>query len=85
MSRCNVALNELTALEKDKNNAIDYLKKERSLMLLKNMEYFIDLGDGVDKMNKCLKQIDDRKQVCRTLKDQKKSTMEQNAALVSEI
>jgi hypothetical protein len=34
-------------LEADKNNAIDYLKKERNMMLLRNMDLFCELGDGV--------------------------------------
>lgn len=47
LTRVNACQLELQYLEQDKNNAIDYLKKERNLMLLKNMELFVDLGEGV--------------------------------------
>jgi hypothetical protein len=51
LSRVNACQHELSALESDKNNAIEYLKKERNLMLLKNMDLFCELGDGVAKLN----------------------------------
>jgi structural maintenance of chromosome 4 len=51
LSRVNACQQELLSLEADKNNAIDYLKKERNLMILRNMEYFIELGEGVGKLN----------------------------------
>ena len=47
LSRVNACQHELQALEADKNNAIDYLKKERNMMLLRNMDLFCELGDGV--------------------------------------
>jgi hypothetical protein len=47
----NACKHELEALESDKNQAIDYLKKERSHMLFTNMLNFIELGDGVQKLN----------------------------------
>jgi structural maintenance of chromosome 4 len=43
---------ELRALEEDKEKAIEYLKKERNLMILLNMIYFVELGDGVAQVNK---------------------------------
>lgn len=47
LSRVNACQHELQSLEADKNQAIDYLKKERNLMLLRNMDFFCELGDGV--------------------------------------
>ena len=78
MSRVNACQHELQALEADKNNAIDYLKKERNLMLLRNMEYFIELGDGVGKLNNSIQQIEERKTQARTVKEEKKKMMEEN-------
>ena len=43
-SRVTVCQSELNALENDKNNAIEYLKKERNLLLLRNMDLFCELG-----------------------------------------
>ena len=43
-SRVTVCQSDLNALENDKNNAIEYLKKERNLLLLRNMDLFCELG-----------------------------------------
>ena len=47
-------------------------------MLLRNMEYFIELGDGVGKLNNSIQQIEERKTHARTVKDDKKKMMEEN-------
>lgn len=46
-NRVRAARIELDNLEEDKNKAEEYLKKERTYMLLQNMNYFVELGDGV--------------------------------------
>lgn len=51
LSRVNAISLELQGLEADKNAAIDFLKKERNFMLLKNMLFFVDLGEGVKQLN----------------------------------
>lgn len=65
LSRVNACKLELEALEQDKNYAIEYIKKERNLMLLRNMDYFVDLGEGVKKLNQSLTLIDQRKNETR--------------------
>jgi structural maintenance of chromosome 4 len=61
LSRVHVCENELNSLENDKNQAIDYLKRERNLMLLKNMDLFCELGDGVTKLNNSITAIEEKK------------------------
>jgi structural maintenance of chromosome 4 len=78
LSRVNACKHELDALEGDKNNAIEYLKKERNLMLLRNMEHFCELGEGVAKLNASINAIEERKTAARKIKDDKKKMMEEN-------
>ena len=85
LTRVSACQLELSALEQDKNNAIEYLRKERNLMLLKNMDLFVELGDGVDKLNKSIKAIEERKAQAREKKEEKKKMMEENQGLVQEI
>ncbi|CDW77228.1 structural maintenance of chromosomes protein [Stylonychia lemnae] len=85
LTRVNACQLELQALEQDKNNAIDYLKKERNLMLLKNMQQFVELGEGVAQLNEKLQNIVQYKQQARDVRDQKKKMMEENQGLVQEI
>jgi len=61
LSRVNACKGELDALEKGKNDATEYLKKERNLMLLRNMDLFCELGDGVTKLNNSITLIDEKK------------------------
>jgi hypothetical protein len=82
LSRTNACKNELEALESDKNAAIEYLKKERNLMLLKNMENFCELGEGVQRLNNSINIIEEKKQAARKIKDDKKRMMEENQGLV---
>jgi structural maintenance of chromosome 4 len=46
-NRVKACQQELRSLEADKNNAVDYLKKERTQMQLNNMLLFIELSEGV--------------------------------------
>lgn len=85
VARVNACQIELQALEADKNAAIDYLKKERNLMKLKNIESFVELGEGVNKLNNSIKNIEDKKAQARNVKEQKKKMMEENQGLVQEI
>lgn len=78
LSRVNACQRELESLESDKNNAIDYLKKERNLMLLKNMSHFIELGDAVGKMNDSIAKIEEKRNNARKIKEEKKKMMEEN-------
>jgi hypothetical protein len=61
LSRVNASRHELQGLESEKNTAIEYLKKERNLMLLKNMDLFCELGDGVAKLNNSITSIEAKK------------------------
>jgi len=65
LSRVNACKGGLDALEKGKNDATEYLKKERNLMLLRNMDLFCELGDGVTKLNNSITLIDEKKQKAR--------------------
>lgn len=82
VARVNACQIELQALESDKNAAIDYLKKERNLMKLKNIDCFVELGEGVNKLNNSIKNIEDKKAQARNVKEQKKKMMEENQGLV---
>ena len=46
-NRVKAAQAELDGLEDDKDTAVAYVRKERDCMLLTNMLYFIELGEGV--------------------------------------
>lgn len=85
LSRVNACQKELEALENDKNNAVEYLKKERNLMLLKNMDLFCELGDGVARLNNSITAIEESKNNAKKVKDEKKKMMEENQGLVQEI
>lgn len=85
LSRVNASRHELQGLESEKNTAIEYLKKERNLMLLKNMDLFCELGDGVAKLNNSITSIEAKKATAREVKDNKKKLMEENQGLVQEI
>lgn len=54
-------------------------------MLLKNMEHFCELGEGVAKLNASINAIEERKTAARKIKDDKKKMMEENQGLVQEI
>lgn len=54
-------------------------------MLLRNMDHFCDLGDGVTKLNNSIATIEERKANARQVKDNKKKMMEENQGLVQEI
>ncbi len=82
LSRVNASKHELQGLESEKNTAIDYLKKERNLMLLRNMDLFCELGDGVAKLNNSITAIEAKKATAREVKDNKKKLMEENQGLV---
>jgi len=54
-------------------------------MLLKNMEFFCELGEGVTKLNNSITAIEEKKANARSVKDEKKKMMEENQGLVQEI
>jgi hypothetical protein len=54
-------------------------------MLLRNMDYFCELGDGVARLNNSINVIEEKKTNARNVKDQKKKMMEENQGLVQEI
>jgi hypothetical protein len=54
-------------------------------MLLKNMDLFCELGDGVAKLNNSIQAIEEKKTQARTVKEEKKKMMEENQGLVQEI
>ncbi len=47
-------------------------------MKLKNIESFVELGEGVNKLNNSIKNIEDKKANARNVKEQKKKMMEEN-------
>lgn len=56
-NRVKAANAELKGIESEKNIAVSYIKKERDYMLLTNMLYFIELGDGVKYYNESIEKI----------------------------
>jgi uncharacterized phage infection (PIP) family protein YhgE len=85
LQRVNACKQELAALEADKNQAIDYLKKERSQMIFNNMINFIELGEGVNKLNQSIQAIEEKKTKAKEVKERKRKMMEENQGLVQEI
>jgi structural maintenance of chromosome 4 len=71
-NRVKAAQHELKNLEEDRNNAVDYIKKERTLMQLDNINYFIELGEGVKKVNECVKTIEEKKNLAKEVRERKK-------------
>jgi hypothetical protein len=65
LNRVNACSRELQGLESEKNVAIEYLKKERNLLLLTNMLFFCELSEGVDEVNKCVHKIEEKKTFAR--------------------
>jgi len=51
-------------------------------MLLRNMDLFCELGDGVAKLNNSITAIEAKKATAREVKDNKKKLMEENQGLV---
>ena len=47
----------LDSLEAEKDIAVDYIKSEREFMVLTNMLYFIELGNGVKIYNESITKI----------------------------
>lgn len=56
-NRVKAAQVEMKSLEKEKDIAVNYIKKERDYMLLTNMLYFIELGDAVKAYNQSVEQL----------------------------
>ena len=56
-NRVKAAQAEMKSLEKEKDIAVNYIKKERDYMLLTNMLYFIELGDAVKAYNQSVEQL----------------------------
>ena len=56
-NRVKAAQVETKSLEGEKNKAVQYIKQERDYMLLTNMLYFIELGDGVKYYNESIEKI----------------------------
>ena len=56
-NRVKAAQVELKSLEAEKEIAVQYIRKERDYMLLTNMLYFIELGDGVKYFNESIEKI----------------------------
>jgi structural maintenance of chromosome 4 len=56
-NRVKAAQVELKGLESEKDIAVQFITKEREYMLLTNMLYFIELGDGVKHYNESIELI----------------------------
>ena len=56
-NRVKAAQAELSGLEAEKNIAVQYIKKERDLMILSNMLYFIELSECVEIYNQAIEKI----------------------------
>lgn len=50
-----------------------------------NMINFIELGEGVNKLNLSIQAIEEKKNIAREVKEHKRKMMEENQGLVQEI
>lgn len=50
-----------------------------------NMINFIELGEGVNKLNLSIQAIEEKKNIARDVKEHKRKMMEENQGLVQEI
>lgn len=57
VNRVKTARAGLDNLEEEKDIAVNYIKSEREFMVLTNMLYFIDLGNGVKIFNESIIKI----------------------------
>ena len=84
-NRVKAAKVELKNLESEKDVAVAYIKKERDYMLLTNMLYFVELGEGVKVYNEAIEKIHKLREDMRKQKDVIKQKFAENNQLVSEI
>lgn len=56
----------------EKDDAVNYIRKERDYMLLTNMLYFIELGDGVKYYNESIEKIHQLREQLKGKKDEMK-------------
>lgn len=54
VNRVKTARAGLDSLEAEKDFAVNYIKKEREFMVLTNMLYFVELGNGVKIYNESI-------------------------------
>ena len=45
---------------------------------LKHMDYFCELGHGINQLNNCINVIEEKKNEARAVKEQKKKMMTEN-------
>jgi len=69
---------ELKSLESEKEIAVKYIRKERDYMILTNMLYFVELGDGVRQYNEVIQTIHSLREKLRTQKELMKSKFTEN-------
>ena len=69
---------ELQSMEDEKDDAVSYVKKERDYMLLTNMLYFIELGDGVKYYNESIEKIHQLREQLKAKKDDMKKKFQEN-------
>lgn len=84
-NRVKAAEVELKGLEADKDVAVQYIGRERDYMLLTNMLYFIELGDGVKYYNESIEKIHTLREQLKNKKDEMKRKFQENQNLVTEI
>lgn len=59
----------MSSLEKEKDIAVEYIKKEREYMMLTNMIYFIELGEAVQLYNESIQNITNLRAELKKTKD----------------
>jgi len=81
-NRVNAAGKELEQLEGGKNEAMEFLKKEKEMYLLQNILNFLDLGDSLRGVNATVQKIENLRVEMRALRDDKRQKMEDNKDIV---
>lgn len=84
-NRVKTARAGLDNLEAEKDTAVNFIKREREFMVLTNMLYFIELGNGVKIYNESIEKIHNLRQLIQVKKEEMKQKFQQNKKLVEEI
>lgn len=71
-NRVKTARAGLDSLETEKDIAVNYIKREREFMVLTNMLYFIELGNGVKIYNESIEKIHKLRELIQVKKEEMK-------------
>lgn len=77
-----IVKDQLRTMQKEKDEAVNFILKERDYIKLANMLYFTELGEGVNKYNSTIETICNLKDQIKQNKEQIKNSFVTNQELV---